>query len=53
MPRKGDVTVYGPTVFTTNDDGDRNIFVSTELPTTSQGQNGDIWLIYEESSFGI
>jgi hypothetical protein len=46
MPRPGDFTVYGPTVITNNDDGDRNIFVSTGDPVSSAGQNGDIWLKY-------
>lgn len=26
----------------------RNIYLSTSEPSSSQGQNGDIWLIYEE-----
>lgn len=46
MSKKGDVKVYGPTVFTTNDDGDRNIFASPDAPTASQGQDGDIWIRY-------
>jgi hypothetical protein len=46
MARKGDVTVYGPTVLQTNDDGDRNIFVSTGAPVSTVGQDGDIWLTY-------
>lgn len=46
MPRKGDVQVYGPTILTTNDDGDRNIFASTATPTSADGQNGDIWIRY-------
>lgn len=46
MARKGDVTVYGPTVLTNNDDGDRNIFASTGAPSSQLGQDGDIWLTY-------
>ncbi len=46
MPRKGDVQVYGPTILTTNDDGDRNIYVSTAAPTSADGQNGDVWIVY-------
>lgn len=46
MPRRSDLTVYGPTVLTTNDDGDRNIFASTEVPDNALGQNGDIWIRY-------
>lgn len=46
MPRKGDVQVYGPTVLTNNDDGDRNIYASTADPTSAQGQDGDVWLKY-------
>lgn len=46
MPRKNDLTVYGPTILPSNDDGDRNIFASTELPNVALGQNGDIWIRY-------
>lgn len=46
MPRPGDLTIYGATILTNNDDGDRNIFVSTGEPTAAIGQNGDIWLKY-------
>ena len=46
MPRKGDITVHGPTVLTNNDDGDRNIFVSTSAPNNALGQDGDVWLQY-------
>jgi hypothetical protein len=46
MPRKGDITVHGPTILTNNDDGDRNIFASTAVPNNAQGQNGDIWIRY-------
>ena len=46
MPRPGDLTIYGPTVIANNDDGDRNIFVSTGEPIAAAGQNGDIWLKY-------
>ena len=49
MPRKGDVQVYGPTVLTNNDDGDRNIFVGTTDPNATTGQDGDIWLKYSAS----
>lgn len=46
MPRKGDIQVYGPTILTSNDDGDRNIYVSTSAPTSGQGQDGDVWIQY-------
>ena len=46
MPRKSDITVHGPTILTSNDDGDRNIFASTSLPDNAIGQNGDIWIRY-------
>lgn len=46
MPRAGDIHVYGPTILTTNDDGDRNIFVSTVAPQSTDGQNGDVWIVY-------
>jgi hypothetical protein len=46
MPRKGDVQVYGPTILPNNDDGQRNIFVSVNAPTSTDGQEGDIWIQY-------
>ena len=46
MPRKGDITVHGPTILPNNDDGDRNIYVSTAAPSATDGQNGDIWIRY-------
>lgn len=46
MPRKSDITVYGPTVLPNNDDGDRNILTSTTDPVNTIGQEGDIWLKY-------
>lgn len=46
MPRKGDIQVYGPTILPSNDDGDRNILVSTSDPTSNLGQDGDVWLKY-------
>ena len=46
MPRKGDIQVYGPTVLPSNDDGDRNIFVSSSTPSSTDGQDGDIWIQY-------
>jgi hypothetical protein len=38
--------VYGPTIQAINTSGQRNIYVSTSTPTSSQGQEGDIWLVY-------
>lgn len=49
MPRKSDITVHGPTILPSNDDGDRNILVSTGTPTAADGQNGDIWIRYSAS----
>lgn len=46
MPRKGDITVHGPTILPSNDDGDRNILVSVNAPTSTDGQDGDIWIRY-------
>ena len=46
MARKGDIQVYGPTILPSNDDGQRNIFVSTSAPTSTDGQNGDVWIVY-------
>ena len=46
MPRSGDIQVYGPTILTSNDDGDRNIYVSVATPNTGDGQPGDIWIQY-------
>lgn len=46
MARKGDILVYGPTILPSNDDGDRNIFVSTADPVATTGQDGDVWLKY-------
>jgi hypothetical protein len=46
MPRKGDIQVYGPTILVSNDNGARNIFVSSSAPTSAQGQDGDIWIQY-------
>jgi len=46
MPRPGDIQVYGPTILTNNDDGLRNIYVSTVAPTSAVGQEGDIWIQY-------
>jgi len=46
MPRKSDITVYGPTILPNNDDGQRNILVGTSAPTSSQGQDGDIYIQY-------
>ena len=46
MPRPGDISVNGATVLSSNDDGDRNIFVSTGAPVNTVGQDGDIWLTY-------
>ena len=46
MPRKGDIQVYGPTILPSNDDGQRNILVSTLAPSASDGQDGDIWIQY-------
>ncbi|CAB4128632.1 hypothetical protein UFOVP225_49 [uncultured Caudovirales phage] len=46
MARPSDVTSYGTTILPSNDDGQRNIFVSTAAPTSTDGQNGDVWIVY-------
>lgn len=38
--------VWGPTIFTDNTSGDRNIFASTSAPSNLNGRDGDIWLTY-------
>ena len=53
MPRPGDVSVYGATVLSNNDDGDRNIFVSTGVPVNTVGQDGDIWLTYTSAQVSM
>jgi hypothetical protein len=46
MARPSDITAYGSTILTSNDDGQRNIFVSTSAPASTDGQNGDVWIVY-------
>lgn len=38
--------IYGPSIQIVNTSGARNIFVSTSSPTSTQGQEGDVWLVY-------
>lgn len=40
------IKVYGPTILVDNIEGQRNIIVSVEDPSPSQGRNGDIWIKY-------
>ena len=43
----GSITVQAGTDYTTGKI--RNIILSTDEPQSTDGSNGDIWIIYEES----
>ena len=40
------IKVYGPTILANNTSGQRNILISTSVPSSSDGRNGDVWLRY-------
>lgn len=40
------IKVYGPTILANNTSGQRNILISTSVPSNSDGRNGDVWLRY-------
>ena len=38
--------IYGPTIEVQNVSGQRNIYVATTAPSNTDGQEGDIWIVY-------